>query len=68
VFHGLASWAAILPYTADIPTPPDAITATFAGDTVVLATHDDLDLAAHKLQTALTGIQQWLATWRLNAN
>jgi hypothetical protein len=55
-------------YTADLPTPPDAITATFADDTAVLATHDDPGLAAHKLQTGLTGIQQWLATWRLKAN
>jgi hypothetical protein len=50
------------------PIISDALTATFVDDTAVLATYDDPSVAAHKLQTALTGIQQWLAKWRLKAN
>ena len=55
-------------YTADLPTSPDTITATFADDTAVLATHDDPEIAVRKLQAALSDIQQWLAKWRLKAN
>jgi hypothetical protein len=55
-------------YTADLPTSTDAITATFADDTAVLATHEDPGISVHKLQTALIDIQQWLAKWRLKAN
>jgi len=47
-------------YTAELPTTPDTITATFADDTAVLATHADPGIVAHKLQTALTDIQHWL--------
>jgi hypothetical protein len=44
------------------------ITATFADDTAVLATHDDPEIAVRRLQNALTDIQQWLSKWRLKAN
>jgi hypothetical protein len=55
-------------YTADLPTPLDVITATFADDTAVPATHDDPEITARKLQAALSDIQQWLTKWRLKAN
>jgi hypothetical protein len=55
-------------YTADLPTSPDTITATFADDTVVLATDFDPAIASHKLQTGLLAIQHWLKTWRTKAN
>jgi len=55
-------------YTADLATSPDAITATFADDTAVLATHDDPEIAVRKFQAALSDIQQWLVKWRLKAN
>ena len=44
-------------YTADLPTTADSITATFAGDTAVLATHEDPAIATHRLQTNLNKIQ-----------
>ena len=47
-------------YTADLPTTPDTTSATFADDTAVLATHPTPDIASHKLQTALSAVQQWL--------
>jgi hypothetical protein len=55
-------------YTADLPTTPDTITATFADDTALLATHADPEIATHKLQTALTDIQHGLTKWCLKAN
>jgi hypothetical protein len=55
-------------YTAVLPTSPDVITATFAYDTAVLATHDDPEIAARKLQVALSDIQKWLTKWRLKVN
>jgi hypothetical protein len=47
-------------YTADLPTSPDSITATFADDTAVVATDSDPAIASQKLQTTLLAIQSWL--------
>jgi hypothetical protein len=55
-------------YTADLPTSPEVITATFANETAVLATYDNPEIAARKLLAALSGIQQWLIKWRFKAN
>jgi hypothetical protein len=55
-------------YTADIPTSPDTTTATFADNTVVLATDSDPAIASHILQTGLLTIKKWLKTWRMKAN
>ena len=57
-----------LPYTADLPNTADSITATFADDTAVLATHEDPAIATHRLQTNLNKIQLWLKKWRMKAN
>jgi hypothetical protein len=54
-------------YTSDLPTFPDTITATFTGDTAVLAKDPDPTIASHKLQTSLLAIQHWLTTWRPKA-
>jgi hypothetical protein len=35
--------------TADLPTSPDATTATFADDPAVLTTHEDPGIAVHRL-------------------
>jgi hypothetical protein len=48
-----------LPYTADLPTSPESITATFVDDTAVLATDSDPVIALEKLQTNVLAIQKW---------
>jgi hypothetical protein len=55
-------------YTADLPTSPDSITATFANDTAVIATDYDPATASQKLQASLLEIQSWLNIWRMKAN
>jgi hypothetical protein len=54
--------------TADLPTSPGSITATFADDTAVVATDSDPATASQKLQITLLAIQSWLQTWRIKAN
>jgi hypothetical protein len=55
-------------YTADQPTSSESTTATFVGDTAVLATHSDLAIASQKLQTNLLAVQNWFKKWRMKAN
>jgi hypothetical protein len=57
-------------YTADLPTSPGTLTATFADDTSKsnLTTDSDPVLASQLLQTDLIAIQDWLKTWRMKAN
>lgn len=55
-------------YTADIPTTPNTITATFADDTAILATSEIPAYASEKLQEALDQIQEWFKKWRIKAN
>jgi retron-type reverse transcriptase len=55
-------------YTADLPTSPDSITATFANDTAVIPTDYDSATNSQKLQASLLEIQSWLNTWRMKAN
>jgi histone H2A len=55
-------------YTADLPTSPPTIIATFADDTAVLATDSDPAVVSQKLQTHLLAIQIWLQKWRMQAN
>jgi hypothetical protein len=54
--------------TADLPTSPDSLTATFADDTAVVATDSDPATASQKLQTTLFALQSWLRDWRIKAN
>jgi hypothetical protein len=49
-------------HTADLPTSPDSITATFADNTAVIATDYDPATASQKLQASLLEIQSWLNT------
>jgi hypothetical protein len=55
-------------YTADLPTSPDSIIATFADDAATLATDPDPAIVSHKLQISLLAIQHWLTKWRLKAS
>jgi hypothetical protein len=55
-------------YTADFPSSPDTLTATFADDTVILTTASDPTEASHLLQADLLAVQTWLHKWRLKAN
>jgi hypothetical protein len=57
-----------LVYTADLPTSPDATTATFADYTAIVATDPDPAIASQKLQISLLAIQHWLTKWLLKAN
>jgi retron-type reverse transcriptase len=47
-------------YTADLPTSPRTLIATFADDTSILTTDSDLAVASHLLQMDLLAIQRWL--------
>jgi hypothetical protein len=55
-------------FTADLPTSPDAVTATYADDTAVLATDSNPAMASQKLQNSLRAIQEWFTKWRLKVN
>jgi hypothetical protein len=55
-------------YTADLPTPPESTTATFANDTAVVAMDSDPAIVSQKLQTDLLAIQNWFQKWRMKAN
>lgn len=41
---------------------------TFTDDTMVIATHDDLEMASLKLQDHLLEIEIWLQKWKLKLN
>ena len=55
-------------YTADLPTEQNVLTATFADDTAILASHENPQTASQILQTNLDKIQQWLIKWRIKPN
>jgi hypothetical protein len=54
--------------TTDLPISPATTSATFADNTVIIATGNDLAITSHKLQTNLLAIQSWLTKWRKEAN
>jgi histone H2A len=55
-------------YTADLPTSPRTLIATFADDTSILTTDSDPAVASHLFQTDLLAIQHWLKRWRMKVN
>jgi hypothetical protein len=55
-------------YTADLPTTEKTMTATYADDTAVLATHMDPVIAVRYLQEHLQDIQKWLKKWKIRVN
>lgn len=55
-------------YTADLPTTRKTMTATFADDTAVLASHADPIIASNNLQQNLAKTEDWMRKWRMRAN
>lgn len=55
-------------YTADIPSPPNTIIATYADDTAILTQSIRPDTAIKLLQTAIDSILTWCHIWRITIN
>jgi len=55
-------------FTANLPETEETLTATYADDTAILASHEDPIVAATKLQTHLYRLEHWLHRWRMCAN
>ena len=55
-------------YTADLPIDHNTTIATFADDTVVMASDSNPVIASENLQSHLTSIDVWLNKWRIKAN
>jgi hypothetical protein len=55
-------------FTMDLQISPETTSATFADDTAVIPTDNDLVIASSKLQTNLLAVQSWLTKWRKKAN
>ena len=57
-------------FTGDIPIPDDssALIATFADDTVLMYSHNSLNIATSKLQVILDKTTTWFAKWQLKIN
>jgi hypothetical protein len=54
-------------FTADLPEAEQTLTATYADDTSILASHEDSLVATSNLQTHLHRLEHWLQ-WRICAN
>ncbi len=52
-------------YTADLPEPEDAIIATFADDTAILASSPHYPEAVQQLQSALDQFYTWTRRWKI---
>ena len=55
-------------FTADIPTHPETILATFADDTAILSSNPDPEIASLNLQSHLSLIEHWCNKWRIQVN
>jgi len=55
-------------YTADIPLTPNTLLATFADDTALLSTIDDISIATHNLQHHTSLIEAWCKNWLIKIN
>jgi hypothetical protein len=55
-------------FTTDIPTRKDTIIATFADDTVLMASNEDPPAASQSLHTHLTQLEAWLSDWLVKVN
>jgi len=55
-------------YTADLPGTEHTLTATYADDTAILASHLNPITASTNLQHHLNHFVKWLKRWRIKAN
>jgi hypothetical protein len=55
-------------FTVDISTRNDAIIATFAVDTAIMASNENPQTASLSLQTHLNQLKAWLSNWRIKVN
>ena len=55
-------------FTTDLPESEQTLTATYADDTAILASHEDPIVVTSKLQTHLYRLEQWLQQWHICAN
>ena len=55
-------------FTADLPLDNNTSTATFADDTVIMATSENLVTSSNKLQNNIILLENWLSKWRIKAN
>lgn len=54
--------------TSDLPKTNVTVLATYADDTIIMASHKHPDTASRSLQKHLDNIQFWLKTWRISVN
>ncbi len=55
-------------YITGISVPENAVIATFADDTAVIANHIDYDRAVKNLQRSLDRITNWTKKWKIKIN
>ena len=55
-------------YTSDIPRTPNTVLASFADDTALLSTHNDITTAAQNLQYHASLIEVWCKNWLIKIN
>jgi hypothetical protein len=55
-------------YTFDLPTSRETTLGTFADDTAIYATHENIVIASLILQEHLHIIEKWLKKWRIKFN
>ena len=55
-------------FTADLPVTDQTLTATYADDTAILASHTDPNMATRHLQLHLDKLEHRLKRWRIRAN
>jgi len=55
-------------YTSDIPRTPNTVLASFADDTALLSTHNDITTAAKNLQYHASLIEVWCKNWLIKIN
>ena len=55
-------------HTADLPETANTMTATYADDTAILASHENSNTASQHLQHHLHQLEKWLKKWRIKVN